>query len=122
MSTNVIPYVSIADIWKKHFLNMANDDRKQQKRIYIVNKYQSGDGDDAIIKMVTPTKEAVDRARAAIKKENELSPPDEKSWSYKKERSAKKRIHSKEGKQNKKSQSKKKKKNQSTLKKFKFSL
>lgn len=42
--------------------------------------------------------------------------------SYKKERSAKKRIHSKEGKQNKKSQSKKKKKNQSTLKKIKFSL
>lgn len=34
----------------------------------------------------------------------------------------KKRIHSKEGKQNKKSQSKKKKKNQSTLKKIKFSL
>lgn len=80
MSTNVIPYVSIADKWKKHFLNMANDDRKKQKRIYIVNKYQSGDGDDAIIKMVTQTKEAVDRARAAIKKENELSPPDEKSW------------------------------------------
>lgn len=44
---------------------MVNDNNLKRKKIHIVGKNQHGKGDsDAIIKMVTPTKEAIDRARA----------------------------------------------------------
>lgn len=69
MIANIIPYISVADNWKKHFTDMVNDNNLKRKKIYIVGKNQHGKGDsDAIIKMVTPTKEAIDRARAVISK------------------------------------------------------
>lgn len=72
MSANIIPYISVADNWKKHFTNMVSDNNLKRKKIYIVGKNQHGKGDaDAIIKMVTPTKEAIDRARAIMSKEKD---------------------------------------------------
>lgn len=54
---------------EKTFSGMVNDNNLKRKKIYIVGKNQHGKGDsDAIIKMVTPTKEAIDRARAVISK------------------------------------------------------
>ena len=57
------------DIWKKHFINMINGKNKKQKNVYIV---QSGEGDktekNQAIKLVTPTEQAVERARADLKR------------------------------------------------------
>lgn len=53
---------------------MVNDNNLKRKKNYIVGKNQHGKGDsDAIIKMVTPTKEAIDRARAVISQEKNHS-------------------------------------------------
>lgn len=116
MSANIIPYISVADNWKKHFTGMVNDNNLKRKKIYIVGKNQHGKGDsDAIIKMVTPTKEAIDRARAVISKNCKSKKSDTKE--------RKKRKHNHCGGQTRTQKtSPKKKRKFSTEKKFKFSL
>lgn len=60
------PYLSSPEKWKKHFLEMSTDGHKN-KGFYMVRQKQTGNGDD-IIKMVTPTQDAIERAKASISK------------------------------------------------------
>lgn len=120
MSANIIPYISVADNWKKHFTDMVNDNNLKRKKNYIVGKNQHGKGDsDAIIKMVTTTKEAIDRARAVISKKKQSNFKSKKSDT--KERKKRKHNHC-VGQTRTQKTSPKKKRKFSTEKKFKFSL
>ena len=69
---NVVPHISNSDKWKKHFLDMAQDGNLANKKFYIIGKKQSGKG-DAIVQMVTPTKQAMERAVAEVKKKTRKS-------------------------------------------------
>ena len=62
--------------WKKHFLDMVEVGKKNNKNIYVV---QTGKGDlkskvEEPIKLITPTQQAVERAESDLKRTiNEVS-------------------------------------------------
>lgn len=51
--------------WREHFVNQAKGLIPHERKFYRVSK-QEGKGKDPIIKMVTPTEQVVERAKASL--------------------------------------------------------
>ena len=57
--------------WKKHFLDMVEGKKSKVKNVYLLNSSKSkqvGGSADPPIKMVTPTQQAVERAKSDLKR------------------------------------------------------
>ena len=59
------------DKWKKHFLDMVEGKKSNIKNVYLLKNNKSkqvGGGADPTIKLVTPTQQAVERAKSDLKR------------------------------------------------------
>ena len=59
-----VPYTPDLEAWKKHFVNYAPS---RAKKFYTLKNKQQGDGAYPAIKLVTPTEQFVEQAKAQLK-------------------------------------------------------
>jgi hypothetical protein len=64
ISMAYVPYTPDLDAWKKHFVNYAPS---KPKKFYTLKNKQEGDGSYPAIKLVTPTEQFVEQAKAQMK-------------------------------------------------------
>ena len=62
------PHVSDLNKWKNHFIHMATTNHGKNRKMYTVGK-QSG-GSEPSVQLVTPTEQAVQMAKADLKRNN----------------------------------------------------
>lgn len=60
--------------WKQHFLQQAQGLIPHQKKFYNVSE-QTGRGDGANIKLVSPTQQVVERAKSTLSQVHDTQPP-----------------------------------------------
>ena len=60
------PHVTDLNKWKSHFIDMASTNHSKNKKMYTVGR-QSG-GSEPSVQLVTPTEQAVQMAKADLKR------------------------------------------------------
>ena len=83
--TNV-PYVPDVEAWKEHFMNFTPS---TPKPFYVIKDRQRGDGQIPSVKLVTPTQQVVEQAKAQLKTSKTSYKPKSKQVKRKKTASKK---------------------------------
>ena len=69
-----VPFVAQVESWKKSFATDSGTMHPGNKRRWLVNQ-KGGGQEDAVIQLVTPTQQAVERARSEIKEMRKRGAP-----------------------------------------------
>ena len=62
-----VPFVARIDAWKHFFAARRNTSHPGTKRRWLVNQKGGGEQDEPVIQLVTPTQQAVERAKSEMK-------------------------------------------------------
>ena len=73
-----VPFVARIDAWKHSFATGRNTRHPGTKRRWLVNQKGGGGQDEPVIQLVTPTQQAVERAKSEMKEMRKRGAPLEK--------------------------------------------
>lgn len=69
-----VPFVAQVESWKKSFATDSGTRHPEKKRRWLVNQ-KGGGQEDSLIRLVTPTQQAVERAQSEVKEMRKRGAP-----------------------------------------------